>query len=119
MIRHRRFLLVALLLSTIEAAQAQSPAGFQTPSKNIACQYFDIDGQNTLRCDISQMNARPPRPADFELDWGGCQFWRSTDGNTYAYARTIYRGGRQGVLTSALPSSGEKDVGARQRPGTG
>jgi hypothetical protein len=45
MIRHRRFLLVALLLSTIEAAQAQSPAGFQTPSKNIACQYFDIAGR--------------------------------------------------------------------------
>src|SRR3954454_17769567 len=43
-------------------------------------------------------------------DWGGCQVWLSTDGNTYAYAGTIYRGGRQGVLTSALPSHADPDT---------
>jgi hypothetical protein len=43
-------------------------------------------------------------------DWGGCQIWLSTDGNTYAYAGTIYRGGRQGVLTSALPSHADPDT---------
>jgi uncharacterized protein DUF6636 len=68
----RSHLSVAFLsLLVIDPSYAQNgPAGFQTPSKNIACQYFDIDGQNALRCDISQMNARPPRPADCELDWG-------------------------------------------------
>src|SRR4051812_50009843 len=36
-------------------------------------------------------------------DWGGCQVWLSTDGNTYAYTGTIYKGGRQGVLTAGPP----------------
>src|SRR3954467_1968310 len=43
-------------------------------------------------------------------DWGGCQVWLSTDGNTYAYAGTIYRGGRQGVLTAVLPSHADPDT---------
>lgn len=43
-------------------------------------------------------------------DWGGCQIWVSTDGNTYAFAGTIYRGGRQGVLTAALPSHADPDA---------
>jgi len=43
-------------------------------------------------------------------NWGGCQVWVSTDGNTYAYAGTIYRGGRQGVLTATLPSHADPDT---------
>src|ERR1051325_255848 len=43
-------------------------------------------------------------------DWGGCQVWLSTAGTTYAYAGTIYRGGRQGVLTTALPSHADPDT---------
>jgi hypothetical protein len=43
-------------------------------------------------------------------DWGGCQVWLSTDGNTYAYAGTIYRGGRQGLLTATLPSHVDPDA---------
>jgi len=42
--------------------------------------------------------------------WGGCQAWTSLDGTTYAYAGTIYRGGRQGVLTAALPSHADPDT---------
>jgi hypothetical protein len=43
--------LIALLLPIVaNPAHAQSaPAGFQSPSKNITCQYFDYDKQNTLR----------------------------------------------------------------------
>src|SRR5712692_7101927 len=37
-------------------------------------------------------------------EWGGCQIWLSTDGNTYAMAGTLYRGARQGVLSASLPS---------------
>ena len=47
------------------------PHGFQSPSKNIACQYFDYDKQNILRCDISAMETKPRRPADCDLDYGG------------------------------------------------
>ena len=61
-----------LLLLVAGSANAQSgPVGFQSPSKNIACAYFDYDKQNTLRCDISAMETKPRRPADCDLDYGG------------------------------------------------
>jgi hypothetical protein len=44
------------------------------------------------------------------IDWGGCQVWVSSDGNTYALAGTLYRGGRQGVLTAALASHADPDT---------
>ena len=43
-------------------------------------------------------------------DWGGCQVWVSSDGNTYAMAGTIYRGGRQGILSASLPSHADPDT---------
>jgi hypothetical protein len=43
-------------------------------------------------------------------NWGGCQIWLSLDGTTYAYAGTIYRGGRQGVLTASLSSHADPDT---------
>jgi hypothetical protein len=43
-------------------------------------------------------------------DWGGCQVWISTDGNTYGLAGTIYRGARQGVLTASLPAAADPDT---------
>ena len=42
------------VLTSVATANAQPPAGFQSPSKNIACQYFDYDKQNMLRCDIAR-----------------------------------------------------------------
>ncbi|MEY9126439.1 DUF6636 domain-containing protein [Bradyrhizobium yuanmingense] len=67
----RGLILIAILLPMIGAAQAQDrPIGFLTPSKNIACQFFTDNGQGVLRCDILNMDARPRRPADCELDWG-------------------------------------------------
>ena len=44
------------------------------------------------------------------MQWGGSQVWISLDGTTYAFAGTIYRGGRQGVLTGALPSHADPDT---------
>jgi hypothetical protein len=44
-------------------------------------------------------------------DWGGCQVWISTDGSTYGLAGTIYRGGRQGLLTAGLPATADPDTG--------
>lgn len=73
MLPPQRHVLLALSFLTLAAsAHAQSaPVGFQSPSKNITCQYFDYDKQTTLRCDISAMETRPRRPADCELDYGG------------------------------------------------
>ncbi len=62
---------LVLLLSAGPAMAQSGPAGFQSPSKNIACQYFDYDKQNILRCDISAMETKPRRPADCDLDYGG------------------------------------------------
>src|SRR5437764_5775924 len=42
--------------------------------------------------------------------WGGRQVWVSLDDTSYAYAGTIYRGGRQGVLTATLPSHADPDA---------
>jgi hypothetical protein len=70
---HKLAALFALSFLTIAGpSHAQSsPAGFQSPSKNIACQYFDYDRQNILRCDIAATETKPRRPADCELDYGG------------------------------------------------
>ena len=64
--------LILLSLPPLAAtANAQDvPAGFQSPSKNIACQFFTEAKQNTLRCDILAVERKPRRAADCELDWG-------------------------------------------------
>lgn len=70
MIRPRP-LIVAPLLLLAAGASAQNPIGFQSPSKNVACIYFEYDGHKALRCDIGEMNSRPPpKPASCDLDWG-------------------------------------------------
>jgi hypothetical protein len=43
-------------------------------------------------------------------NWGGCQIWISSDGNTYALAGTLYRGARQGMLSATLPSHADPDT---------
>ena len=72
MVRYRAPILTLFLLPlTGHAAHAQDgPIGFQTPSKNIACQFYTDNGQGVLRCDLMNMETRPPRPADCDLDWG-------------------------------------------------
>jgi hypothetical protein len=72
MLPSQRQLLLALSLLTLAVpVHAQTtPAGFQSPSKNITCQYFAEDKQNALRCDLAAMETKPRRPADCELDYG-------------------------------------------------
>ena len=67
----RGFSALVLLLAASGAMAQSAPTGFQSPSKNIACQYFDYDKQNVLRCDIAAMETKPRRPADCDLDYGG------------------------------------------------
>ena len=65
-------ILLAILLSITSAcaAHAQDIPGFQSPSKNIACMYFEFDGHKVLRCDIGDKVWRLPKPANCEQDWG-------------------------------------------------
>ncbi|RXT35059.1 DUF6636 domain-containing protein [Bradyrhizobium betae] len=72
MIGPRAVVPMSILLVLIAGlAHAQDcPIGFQTPSKNIACQFFTDNSHGMLRCDIMDMEARPRRPADCELDYG-------------------------------------------------
>ncbi|MBR0719884.1 DUF6636 domain-containing protein [Bradyrhizobium liaoningense] len=72
----RALILTSILLALIGGGvSAQDrPIGFLTPSKNIVCQFFAGNGQGNdqavLRCDIMNMETRPRRPADCELDYG-------------------------------------------------
>ena len=69
--RPSQYLLTLPLLFLIGTANAQTePVGFQSPSKNIACAYFDVDQQNTLRCDIVAIDNKPRRPPGCDLEYG-------------------------------------------------
>jgi hypothetical protein len=66
----RSFAVLALLTAADIAHAQDRLVGFQTPSKNIGCQFYTDNGQGMLRCDITNMDSRPRRPADCELDYG-------------------------------------------------
>ena len=70
----RRLVVLALLVSAIGAAAAQSSSSvivsFRMPSNNIACSYITGFGPVALRCDI--LSGMKPRPrGSCELDWTG------------------------------------------------
>jgi len=61
----------AALLFSLGSASAQDDEGFRSPTGNIHCLFFRIDGVASLRCDIQQITNRLPQPpADCDLDWG-------------------------------------------------
>ena len=66
--------LLALFVAATPVQAQDRPIGFLTPSKNIACQFYADNGQandkGVLRCDIMNMEMRPRRPTDCELDYG-------------------------------------------------
>ena len=85
-----------LLIATSPTLAQSSVTGFRSPSKNIACQYFDYDKQNTLRCDIMEATVTARRPADCDLDWGKAFEMRAKGGaERLCYGDT--------VMDSALP----------------
>jgi hypothetical protein len=102
-----RVLLALSLLTLAAPARAQSgPIGFQSPSKNITCQYFDYDKQNILRCDIAAMDTKPRRPADCELDYGS-----AFEMNAKGPAARICHGDT--VRDNSLPALGYGEVWQR------
>ena len=93
--RPSQYLVALPVLFLIGPANAQTgPAGFQSPSKNIACAYFDYDKQNTLRCDIAVMDNKPRRPPGCDLEYGQA-FEMSAIGAAarICYGETWQRGG--------------------------
>jgi hypothetical protein len=69
----RSIFLSAALLPLLIAGPSHAEdalTGFQMPSKNVACIYSHYDGKSVLRCDIGDMEAKPPRPAGCEQEWG-------------------------------------------------
>jgi hypothetical protein len=70
MMRHFATAGAVLLAATFAARAQERPAGFLSPSRNIACQVFTDNGQGVLRCDIMNIDTRPRRPADCDLDYG-------------------------------------------------
>jgi hypothetical protein len=99
---------VALLVFSAANAQDGMEEGFVTPSGNIACLYSNDNGKSSLRCDIGETVALPPRPADCKLEWGhsfemeanGTAGRICTDDHTFdpglsdlAYGKTWHRGG--------------------------
>ena len=66
-------ILLAFILSLTDACAAHAEdeiPGFQSPSKNIACMYFEYDGHKALRCDIGDKSWRLPKPSSCEQEWG-------------------------------------------------
>jgi len=65
------FSLAGVGAARVCTAQAEDGIpGFQSPSKNIACIYFEYDGHKALRCDLGDMADKPPRPPGCEQEWG-------------------------------------------------
>ena len=99
--------LLTLSLLFVTAANAQSGTiGFQSPSKNIACAYFDYDNQNTLRCDIMEATVTARRPADCDLEWG-----KAFEMNAKGAAARICHGDT--VMDGSLPVLGYGEVWQR------
>ena len=75
-----RYLLPIILILHLCPSLAQnSERGFQTPSGNVHCMIYAIDGNWEIRCDILQTSNHPPaRPADCQLDWGNAFFMTPT-----------------------------------------
>lgn len=69
----RSFTVLAVFASLASASTAHAQdrlIGFLTPSKNISCQFYTDNGQGMLRCDITNIDSQPRRPADCELEYG-------------------------------------------------
>jgi hypothetical protein len=50
---------------------AQISGPFRSPSGNIRCDEFIIDGPHTVRCEVVEHDwSGPPRASDCELNWG-------------------------------------------------
>ncbi len=112
-------ILTAAVLATLFAPAAIAQEGFRSPTGNIHCQFFAVDGDATIRCDLGQISNRPPpRPRDCDLEWGQAFeiSARATRGARLCYGDTVQdpglpvlaygRSWQRGGLTCASEKTG-------------
>ena len=62
---------VSILFASAGVSTASAQDGFRSPTGNIHCQFFAIDGDAVIRCDLRQVSNRSiPRPRNCDLEWG-------------------------------------------------
>ena len=63
--------MVSILFASAGVSTASAQDGFRSPTGNIHCQFFAIDGDAVIRCDLRQVSNRSiPRPRNCDLEWG-------------------------------------------------
>jgi hypothetical protein len=61
----------SILFAATGSSTALAQEGFRSPTGNIHCQFFAIDGDAVIRCDLRQVSTRSlPRPRSCDLEWG-------------------------------------------------
>ena len=62
---------VSILFASAGVSTASAQDGFRSPTGNIHCQFFALDGDAVIRCDLRQVSNRSiPRPRNCDLEWG-------------------------------------------------
>ena len=82
----------SILFASAGVSTAWAQEGFRSPTGNIHCQFFAVDGDAVIRCDLRQVSNRSlPRPRDCELDWGQAFeiSGRATRGTPLCYGDTV------------------------------
>jgi len=61
----------SILFASTGVSTAWAQEGFRSPTGNIHCQFFAVDGDAVIRCDLRQVSNRSlPRPRSCDLEWG-------------------------------------------------
>jgi hypothetical protein len=84
--------LMSILFASAGLSTALAQEGFRSPTGNIHCQYFAIDGDATIRCDLRQTSNRSfPRPRNCDLEFGQAFeiSGRATRGAPLCYGDTV------------------------------
>lgn len=82
----------SILFASAGVSSASAQEGFRSPTGNIHCQFFAIDGDAVIRCDLRQVSNRSlPRPRNCDLEWGQAFeiSGRATRGTPLCYGDTV------------------------------
>ncbi len=85
-------IVASILFTSAGLSTALAQEGFRSPTGNIHCQYFAIDGDATIRCDLRQVSNRSfPRPRNCDLEFGQAFeiSGRATRGAPLCYGDTV------------------------------
>jgi len=86
----------SILSASCGLSSASAQEGFRSPTGNIHCQFFAIDNDAVIRCDLRQVSNRSiPRPRNCDLEWGQAFeiSGRATRGTPLCYGDTVQDNG--------------------------